>query len=144
MATGVRVIYEPMDLVTGGVSGFAIIVRFWTKTFMDGGIPLWLTNAIVNIPLFIFGWFMKGKRYIIRSLFATIVFTVELSLIPEISIVSDDYVMAAISGGVFMGVGLGLVVLTGSSTGGTDLLSAIIRRFVPHFRSEERRVGKEC
>lgn len=131
MAAGVRLIYEPMSLVTGGVSGFAIVISHTTTGLMRGGVPVWITTGLFNIPLFIFGWHIKGKRYMLRSLFATIIFTVELWLIPNASAVGNDYVMAAVCGGVLTGAGLGLVAVTGSSTGGTDLLGAIIRYYVP-------------
>ncbi len=132
MATSIRVIYEPLGLVTGGVSGFAIVVEYWTKGIIEGGIPLWLTNAVINVPLFIIGIFVKGRGYILRSFIATVLFTIELSLIPEFHVADEDYVIAAIIGGVLTGVGHGLVIITLSSTGGTDLLSAIIRYFFPH------------
>lgn len=133
MAGCVRVVYEPLELVTGGISGFAIVVADWTKYIIEGGVPLWITNALINVPLFIFGFFIKGREYIIKSLFATVIFTVELSFIPTVSIMEQDYVMAAVFGGVFTGIGLGLVVSAASSTGGTDLIGALVRHFVPHF-----------
>lgn len=133
MAAGVRFIYEPMGLVTGGVSGFAIAVGRLSEAIVPEGIPVWITNALVNIPLFIMGWHVRGGKYIIRSLYATVVFTIELSYIPCISVVGNDYVIAAVSGGVLTGTGIGLVILTGASTGGTDLLGAIIRHYLPEY-----------
>lgn len=133
MAVCVRVVYEPLELVTGGISGFAIVVRYWTKVIIDGGVPLWITNAIINVPLFIAGWFLKGRSYILKSFFATVLFTAELSLIPNVPLFTHDYVMASVFGGVLMGIGLGLVVISSSSTGGTDLLGAIIRRYFPEY-----------
>lgn len=133
MAVCVRVIYEPLELVTGGISGFAIVIRNWTDTIVPGGIPLWVTNAIINVPLFATGWFIKGRGYIVKSLFATVLFTAELSLIPSVPLITQDYILASVSGGVLMGTGLGLVILASSSTGGTDLLGALIRHYFPHY-----------
>ncbi len=133
MAVSVRLIYEPLGLVTGGVSGLAIIVEFWTHSFFNGGIPVWITNAVINIPLFVAGKYVKGKKYIIRSLFAVVIFTAELYLIPEMSIVGNDMLMGAIYGGVLSGAGLGVVLVRMSSTGGTDLLAAIIRHYIPQY-----------
>ncbi len=133
MAAGVRLIYEPLGLVTGGVSGFAIIVEYWTRSFINGGIPVWITNAVINVPLFIAGRYVKGKKYIIRSFFAVVIFTAELSLIPDISILGNDMLMGAVYGGVLSGAGLGIVMVRMSSTGGTDLLGAIIRHYIPQY-----------
>lgn len=90
MAVGIRVIYEPLGLVTGGVSGFAIVVESWTSALFSGGIPVWISTAIINIPLFIAGIFVKGKGYIIRSFFAVIIFTLELGLIPQMDVAGED------------------------------------------------------
>ena len=133
MAVGIRVIYEPLGLVTGGVSGFAIVVEPWTSALFSGGIPVWISTAIINIPLFIAGIFVKGKGYIIRSFFAVIIFTLELGLIPQMDVAGEDLLMAAVCGGVLNGAGLGIVMTTMSSTGGTDLLGAIIRHFKPEY-----------
>jgi len=131
MAAGVRFIYEPLDLVTGGVSGLAIAIRELSRGLVTDGIPVWITNGIINIPLFVTAWRIRGGEYIIKSLYATIVFTAELSVMPCIPVAGDDYVLAAIAGGVLTGTGIGLVILTGGSTGGTDLLCAIIRHYMP-------------
>ncbi len=133
MAVGIRCIYEPLNLVTGGISGIAILIGHITEGIKEGGIPVWLTTAALNIPLFAAGWFVKGKEYIKRSLYGTVMFTVFLSLIPRVNLADQDYVLAAVIGGLITGCGLGLVFLTSSSTGGTDLLSQIIRRFCPQF-----------
>ncbi len=133
MAAGVRFIYEPLGLVTGGVSGFAIIVKFLTRSFFNGGIPVWITNAVINIPLFIAGRYVKGRKYIIRSFFAVVIFTAELSFLPEIPVLGNDMLMGAVYGGVLSGAGLGIVMVRMSSTGGTDLLGAIIRHYIPQY-----------
>lgn len=127
MSAGVRVIYEPLSLVTGGISGFAIIVG------RIGNVPIWLTTAVVNVPLFIVGRMVKGKSYIYRSLYGTVLFSFLLYMIPEPVVVQEDYFLAAVLGGVIQGVGLGFVLLSEASTGGTDLIGAIIRKYKPHL-----------
>ncbi|MBE5938240.1 MAG: YitT family protein [Lachnospiraceae bacterium] len=131
MAVGVRFIYEPLSLVTGGVSGFAIVVGKLTEGVISGGVPVWVTTTVLNIPLFVAGWYLKGRMYIIKSLYATVLFSVLLYIIPNMNVGKADYLMAAVWGGVLTGAGLGLVILTGASAGGTDLLGAIIRSFMP-------------
>ncbi len=133
MAVGVRVIYEPIGLVTGGISGFAIVVESWTAEVLPEGVPVWLTTAVINIPIFVLGAFVKGKGYIIRSFFAFLIFTAGLFLIPNMTVAEDDFLMAAVCGGVLNGAGLGIVMMTMSSTGGTDLLGVIIRHFKPEY-----------
>lgn len=133
MSAGVRAIYEPLNLVTGGISGFAIIVRRLGEKLFAADIPVWLTTGLVNVPLFVVGRMVKGRSYIYRSLYGTVLFTVLLYIIPEVNVVQEDYFLAAVIGGVISGAGLGLVLLSASSTGGTDLLGAIIRKYMPHI-----------
>ena len=57
MAMAVNFVYEPMRMVTGGISGLAIAVKSMTGGYVSGGIPVWLTNISVNIPIFIWGYF---------------------------------------------------------------------------------------
>ena len=133
MAAGVRFIYEPLNLVTGGVSGFAIVLKSVSGKVWEGGIPVWLTTGVINVPLFIIGWRVKGRHFFVRSLYATMIFTLLLMIIPEINILKGNYFLAVIFGGVVTGAGLGVVYLTMSSTGGTDLASAIIKKRMPHF-----------
>ncbi|MCR5792389.1 MAG: YitT family protein [Lachnospiraceae bacterium] len=128
MAAGVTLFLEPMDMVTGGVTGLAIIVKDATGSIWNGGIPLWITNAICNVLLFTAGYFVLGKKYLKKTIFATVIFTIFLSLIPEIDLVKGDYILATVFGSMTCGIGFGLVFSTGSSTGGTDMLAAMIHK----------------
>ena len=75
----IKNIYDPVSMVTGGVSGVAIIAKeLWS-------VPLWLTNTVLNIPLFAAGFFFCGWRFIKRTLFATVMLSVSLYVLPEAS-----------------------------------------------------------
>lgn len=128
MALGTNLIYEPMSMVTGGISGIGIILH---ALF---GIPVWVTTVVLNLPLFILARKSNGKEYLMRSLYAMLMFTAALACIPVISLQETDFLMAALMGGALHGVGLGLVFTTGSSTGGTDLLSALLHPLFPVMR----------
>lgn len=125
MAAAVNMVYEPMDMVTGGVSGLAIVIQDVTGRLLPGAIPIWLSNACLNIPLFIAAWHIKGRHYLKKTLFATVCFTVALYLIPSFEIIHNDYLLAAVFGGAVSGIGLGFVFSTSTSTGGTDLLGIL-------------------
>lgn len=133
MAVAVNFVFEPMDMVTGGVSGFAIVVKYWTEPFIDGGVPVWLSNLLANIPLFVIAIVVLGRKYIAKTLYATICFTVALYIVPSQDISNNDFVLASIYGGILMGVGLGLVFATNCSTGGTDLFGAILQKKLKHY-----------
>lgn len=133
MAAAVNIVFDPLEMVTGGVSGLAIIIKDVTSVWIDGGIPIWLSNILLNVPLFIGAFLLKGKTFLKNTLFATISLTVGLYIVPRIDIVYQDYLLASVFGGIITGTGLGLVFATHSSTGGTDLLAMLINKFKPYY-----------
>lgn len=133
MGVAINVVFEPMDLVTGGLSGISIVVKYWTEPYIDGGIPLWLTNLVANIPIFVVAIILKGRKFIMRTLYSTICFTIALYIVPTYDVVYEDLVLASIFGGILMGAGLGLVFANNGSTGGTDLLGYIFQVKFKHI-----------
>ena len=128
MALGINLIYEPMSMVTGGFSGIGILLHgMWH-------IPVWVTTVVLNIPLFILAKKRRGRDFFVQSLYAMISFSLALALIPVVSVIDKDYLMASLLGGAMQGIGLGLVISTGSTTGGTDLLSALLHPLLPAVR----------
>lgn len=133
MAAGINMVYEPTGLVTGGVSGLAIVIKYLTKGIVHGGIPLWISNAVLNIPLFIAAVIIKGKKFVGKTLFATISLTVALYIMPSFDIIYNDLLLAAVFGAVISGIGIGLVFITLATTGGTDLFAMTIHKFFRHY-----------
>ena len=132
MTTGINWVQDPMGLVCGGVTGLAIVVKYVTSFVIEGGLPLWLINLLFNGPLFIAAFFMKGWKYIAKTLFATLSLSFFLGVVPTFQLF-DDYVLGALFGAVTTGVGIGLVLSRMATTGGTDLLSALIHEKHRHF-----------
>lgn len=132
MAVAINSVFDPMGLVTGGVTGLAIVVKHWTSSFIDGGLPVWLTNLLVNVPLFLVALWKKGKKYIMKTLFAASMLTIALYIVP-VQQLFDDMLLAIVFGSVFTGGGLGMVFSTMATTGGTDLFSALVHDKVRHI-----------
>lgn len=128
MALGTNFIYEPMSMVTGGFSGVGILLHALFR------IPVWVTTVVLNIPLFVLARKRYGRDFLLQSLYAMISFSAALAIIPMVSVADKDYLMAALLGGALHGVGLGLVFSTGSTTGGTDLLSTLLHPLFPVMR----------
>lgn len=123
LAIGINVYYAPQNLVTGGVSGLSIVVDYAI------GMPLWLTNIVVNIPLFIIAIKIKGLEFAKKSLFGTIFVSIALWYTSFIPPVHSDLLIASVFGGLCVGTGVGLVLRSSASTGGTDMLAVIIKHF---------------
>ncbi len=133
MGVSVNLVFEPMKLVTGGVSGFAIVVKQWTAAIIPGGLPIWFFTMLCNIPLFLFATKIRGGKFLISSIYGTIIYVVSMMVIPIVDLHMDDYLLAAILGGVIGGAGIGLVFSVGSSTGGTDLAAYILQHRNKHM-----------
>lgn len=126
MALSVVVYFNPLGLVTGGVTGLAVLLKHLFH------IPMWLVNIAVNIPLFVIGYKVLGKIIFYRTLYTTVCLTVFLGLIPPFPLLTGDTFVDGLCGGVIMGSGLGLIFLQNVSSGGVDMLAQILNRRIPH------------
>jgi uncharacterized membrane-anchored protein YitT (DUF2179 family) len=128
LAIGIVVFLEPHQLVTGGVSGLAIIIADYARR-AGFELPLWVTNLALNVPLFLLGLRTMGRKFLVRTAFATGFLSVALFLAGFLPAMPDiDNPLAALFGGVFNGIGLGLVFKSMATTGGSDLFSGILHR----------------
>lgn len=134
MAAAVNCVFEPMHLVTGGVTGLGIIIKEVTGNMAGNeGVPLWVTNLVCNIPLFVFAFYLLGKRFLRKGLLSASIFTVYLGVIPITGLPTQNELLNTLLGAVLMGTGLGLVFAAGSTTGGTDLLAVLLQRKFRQF-----------
>ena len=125
--------WVPHGMVTGGISGLAIIVLEYTDR-LGFPIPVWLTNLALNIPLFVVGYKSIPRAYFYRSIFAFFVMTVSLFLADFLPIPPTDLLLASIFGGATAGIGVGLVLRSHATTGGTSLAAVILKRlFLGHL-----------
>lgn len=133
MALAIQCIFEPIGLVTGGFSGIAIIIRKMTAGIVEGGVPLWLTNLALNVPVFIAALIIKGRKFLGRTVIGTVLLSFWLYVIPQIDLTQGDYMLSSVFGGVITGIGIGFVLLAKATTGGTDMVSALIQKYVRHY-----------
>ncbi|MBR6322723.1 MAG: YitT family protein [Lachnospiraceae bacterium] len=132
MAAMTNMVFDPSGIVLGGFSGIAIIVKHLT----GGRIPLWLTTLVLNVPLFLAAWRIKGWPFIRRTVFSTAVFTAFLAIIPARPIVEDpDMLLQVVFGGIIYGIGLGLIFYVDTTTGGTDTSAALIHEKIFKYYS---------
>lgn len=132
MAFALQAVFDPMGMVAGGFTGIAILLRRMTLGLVSGGIPLWLTNIVLNLPAFAAAWFLMGRLFVKRTAIAALMLSAWLAVIPVMDLAKGDYLLASIYGGLINGVGIALVLRTGNATGGTDLVATLLHR---RFRS---------
>ena len=124
-AVGLTGFLIPYKIVMGGLGGVSLLIKYST------GFPLWLSFIIMNSVLLLFAWFILGRKYVFSTLFSTVVLTVILNLAERYvtePLVSNE-TMAIIIGAICCGLGLGMVLSMNSSTGGTDIIAAIITKY---------------
>ncbi len=131
LALGISVFYAPYGMVTGGVSGLAIIIAETSKG-LGFSIPIWLTNLLFNVPLFAIGLKALGIKNLAKTIYATFFLSFALYLTNFIPAIETDLTIASVFGGVTCGLGLGLVFRSVATTGGTDLAANIIHLKLRH------------
>ncbi len=114
----------PNNIAPGGLTGVATILNYLFHW------PVGTVSLLMNIPLFLIGYRSMGRIFAFRSLVATILFSVLIDALP-IQPVSNDPLLGTLFGGVVLGVGLGLILRGGATTGGTDMIARMVHRKVP-------------
>ena len=111
----------PNNIAPGGLTGVATILNFLA------GWPVGITALVLNIPLFLIGYRTMGKVFAFRSLVATALFTILIDVLP-LQPVSEDPLLGTLFGGVVLGIGLGLILRGGATTGGSDMIARMVHR----------------
>lgn len=126
-ALALRLFLVPADLASGGISGLAQIINYYT------GFPIGVMVLLGNIPLFLVGWrYLGGPRFATRTAYAVIAYSIFVDLlVPFLPAqgLTDDLILNALFGGVISGIGFGLVYLGRGTSGGSDILARILSRW---------------
>ncbi|MGE5379565.1 MAG: YitT family protein [Methylocystaceae bacterium] len=125
LASGITLVIMPVHLLTGGVTGIAIMINFLT------GIEVWIWVLAINIPIFIAGYRFVSRRFAFYSLLGTLSLSFFLGITRnwQVNLGVHDTLLAAIMGGVVIGLGSGICLRSKGSTGGLDIVAIIVRRF---------------
>jgi len=134
MTIAVKYIFDPAGLVTGGVSGLAIVVKYVSDTMTNYAIPLWVTNVVLNIPIFLFAMKAEGKRSVVRTGLAWVIMSIELMILPDLNLFPEkNLFLVSVFGGILFGASTGILLLVRSTSGGTDLLGKALRVYFPQY-----------
>ena len=133
LAVAIQCLFDPVSLVTGGFTGLSIVIKEMTSDIIQGGIPLWFTNIMLNIPVFLVAYKVKGKEFIFRTVIGTGLLSAWLYIIPPMDLAHGDYFLATVVGGAIAGLGIGLILLAKATTGGTDMVATIIQHYMKHY-----------
>ena len=123
-AAAYRMYLIPNQVVNGGFTGVGQLLNHAT------GISVGLVNIALNVPLFLISMKSMGVRFGVRSLIAMVLMSLLIDHIP-LPPATDDMLLASVYGGAISGIGFGLVLRGNATTGGTDMLAALLHRLVP-------------
>jgi uncharacterized membrane-anchored protein YitT (DUF2179 family) len=119
IAIGFNLFLVPQQLLSGGLSGISMIISYFT------GWSISLLFLLSNLPVVILGLIQIGRKFIILSVISVIMTSVFLRLVPTY-LVAQDSMLAAVTGGVLIGIATGISMKAGGSTGGFDIIGSIL------------------
>lgn len=124
-AAGIAAFVLPTGLITGGTTGLGLIANHYFQ------IPIELFAAVFNITMFILAILVLGKSFALTSLISTFYFPVILGVFQKVEILqhlTDDLMLCTVFSGICIGVGIGMVIKAGASTGGMDIPPLIFNK----------------
>lgn len=128
-AAGIGLFLDPNKLAPGGVVGISVILSH----SLGGETGTWY--FLLNIPIILLGWWKFGGRFIINSFYAIALNSIFTNIFSIFPAVTNNTFLAAVAGSLLVGSGLGLVLKTGATTGGMDIVIKILRRKYPAIKT---------
>lgn len=117
---GLEIFLIPNNIIDGGITGISIILGHLTS------VPLGAFIFILNIPFLIIGYKQIGKTFAFSTLFSVIILSIGVTIFKPIDSITHDVLLAAVFGGITVGVGVGLIIKNGGSLDGTEIVAIII------------------
>ena len=126
LAIGISCFLVPMKLSTGGVSGVGTVLYYFFN------VPLSVTTLVINAGLFVMGYRMLKREAIFKTLAGILFLALFLEITGLFGTYTEDRLIASLFGGIMAGIGVGLTVIRGASTGGSDFAALMINKRMPH------------
>ena len=127
-ATSVNTFTAPNDIAPGGLTGVSTMLHYLFS------LPIGVMILVLNIPLFIWGAIENGKKFLTKTIVATVFISVLIDVMEPFSFKYEgDTLLASVFGGLLSGLGLAFIFFRGGTTGGTDIVARNIHKRVPHI-----------
>ena len=133
-AVAIGMFSDPNDIAPGGLTGVAILLNY-----LFDWIPVGVATIVMNVPLLIVSWFVLSKYMVLRTLWGILLSSVLTDVLtPYVSglfLVSDgrNPLLVCIFGGALLGLGVGLIMRRGGTTGGSEVISRLLEKKYPHM-----------
>jgi uncharacterized membrane-anchored protein YitT (DUF2179 family) len=130
MSVGINAFLKPHTIAPGGLSGLSLLLNKIT------GLPVSVVMMLIGVPLVILAFRIMGLKNSLKTLFGTVLFSAIVQLTDPLSRMhfTEDLILSSISGGLLVGIGLGIMFKSDASTGGTDLIALILSKKFPGIK----------
>lgn len=127
---GLESFLVPNDIIDGGVVGISIMASYLT------GLPLGLFTFCLNLPFLALGYSVLGKKFVLFSIYSNAMLSLFVTIFHTTPNITNNMYLAAIFGGVVVGIGCGLILRNNGSLDGTEMVSLIIGKKLPFSTGE--------
>jgi len=129
IAVGLNMFFKPYTIAPGGLSGLSVVISKLT------GLSVSTIMLVIGVPLLLFSIKILGKKDAIKTFIGMILLSFIIKVTEPLASIqaTNDILLSAISGGILLGIGLGIVFSVDGSTGGTDLIALMLNRIFPNM-----------
>lgn len=126
---GTHCFVSPANIAPGGASGIAIMLNYIS------GAPIGTMTLMVNIPLLLLAWFYVSRDFVLKTAAACVASALILDgiIAPLMPVYTGDRLLSSLFGGILVGVGMTLIFMSGSTTGGSDVVGRLLQKKAPHI-----------
>lgn len=125
MSVGLEIFLVPNRIIDGGITGISIILSYLTQG------PIGVFLFLLNIPFLFIGYKLIGKTFALSTLFAILVMSAGTALLHPVKELTNDPLLAAVFGGIILGIGVGMVIRFGGSLDGTEIVAILVSKKIP-------------
>jgi uncharacterized membrane-anchored protein YitT (DUF2179 family) len=125
VSVGLEIFLVPNNIIDGGITGISIML---SHVF---GIPLGVFLTLLNLPFLILGYKQIGKTFALSTFFGVIIMSVGTTLLHPVQPLTIEPLLAAVFGGIILGVGVGMVIRSGGSLDGTEIVAILVNKKTP-------------
>ncbi|MFD2613397.1 YitT family protein [Paenibacillus gansuensis] len=125
VAVGLEIFLVPNNIIDGGIVGISIMASALAE------LPIGLFLILLNLPFLVLGYKQIGKTFALSTLFSVLIMSIGTTLLHPVAPLTIDPLLAAVFGGVILGIGVGMVIRSGGSLDGTEIVAILINKKTP-------------
>ena len=125
-AMGIKLFLEPAGIAASSTTGLAMTVEYYLN------IPMSYVVFIINMAMLVLGYFALGKKFVVTTLASSFLYPAFLEILEQLIggyRLTDDKILCILFAAVFLGMGLGILIRAGASTGGLDIPPIVVRKY---------------